>query len=57
MSQDREKAEFLRSKIESNGIIVMLRAIHSADCAVDECFEILVPKAELEDALDIIIDE
>ena len=57
MAQSKEKAECLREKIEAQGIIVMLKAKHASDNAVDECYEILVPKAELERALDIIIDE
>ena len=57
MAQNKENAECLRVKIETEGIIVMLRAIHTQDTAVDECYEILVPKAELETALDIIIGE
>ena len=57
MAQSKEKAEYLREKIESQGIIVMLKAKHTLDNAVDECYEILVPKAELENALDIIIGE
>jgi len=55
MAQSKENAMHLRSKIEEKNIIVMLRAIHTQGSAVDECYEILVPKAELEEALDIII--
>ena len=57
MAQDKEKAEQLRNAIEEKNIIVMLRAISVPDSAVSNCYEILVPKTELEAALDIIIEE
>lgn len=57
MARSREKAEVLRNAIEEKNIIVMLRSIRVPDKAVEDCYEILVPAAELEEALDIIIDE
>ena len=57
MARDREKAQLLRSAIEEKNIIVMIRCIRVPDKAVEECYEILVPAAELEEALDVIIDE
>ncbi len=57
MARSREKAEVLRNAIEEKNIIVMLRCIRVPDKAVEDCYEILVPAAELEEALDIIIDE
>lgn len=57
MARSREKAEILRSAIEEKNIIVMLRSIRVPDKAVEDCYEILVPAAELEEALDVIIDE
>ncbi len=57
MARSREKAELLRNAIEEKNIIVMLRCIRVPDKAVEDCYEILVPAAELEEALDIIIDE
>ena len=57
MARSREKAEVLRNAIEEKNIIVMLRCIRVPDKAVEDCYEILVPAAEREEALDIIIDE
>lgn len=57
MARSREKAEVLRNAIEERNIIVMLRSIRVPDKAVEDCYEILVPAAELEEALDVIIDE
>ena len=57
MARSREKAEVLRNAIEEKNIIVMLRCSRVPDKAVEDCYEILVPAAELEEALDIIIDE
>ena len=56
MTQNIESAKVLKKKIEGNKIIAMLRIIHPNDAAGDDCFEILVPDAELKEALDIIID-
>ena len=57
MAQSLEKANELRSSIEKNGIIVMLKKICVTDNLADNCYEILVPGAELEKALEIIIAE
>ena len=55
MAQCLEKANELRNSIEENGIIVMLKKICVADNSENNCYEILVPRAELEKALEIII--
>ena len=57
MAQSFEKAQELRAAIEKNGVIVMLRQINNEDAAGDDCYEILVPRAEVEKALEIIIEE
>ncbi len=57
MAQDKSIAESLRSRIEDKDIIVMLRCICVPDKAVENCYEILVPAAESEDALNIIIND
>ena len=57
MAQDKAQAEAVRNAIEEKNIIVMLRNIRVPDKAVEDCYEILVPAAELEQALDIIIGE
>lgn len=56
MTQSIENARVIREKIEKNDIIVMFRLIRPTDNVGEDCFEILVPDAELKDALDIIID-
>ena len=57
MTQSIDIARALREKIEESKILVMLRSIKPEDRAGENCFEILVPSAELKEALDIIIDE
>ena len=47
MARSREKAERLRNAIEEKNIIVMLRCIRVPDKAVEDCYEILLPAAEL----------
>lgn len=56
MTQDVGVAKAMREKIEDKKILVMLKTIKLDDRAGEDCFEILVPSAELKDALDIIID-
>lgn len=55
MAQSLDKANELRSAIEKNGIIAMLKKICVNDNSSSDCYEILVPGAELEKALEIII--
>jgi len=55
MSQNIETARDIRRKLEEFKIPVMLRSIKVEDRAGEDCFELLVPSAELGDALDIII--
>ena len=57
LAQDKDKAQKLKNAIEKMNIIVMMRSIRMPDKAVDDCYEILVPRAELEKALDVIISE
>lgn len=57
MAQSKEKADNLRDMLEQQNIIVMLRRIKHDDSVSDNCYEILVPDAELEQALDIIIED
>ncbi len=56
MTQNIDTARAMREKIEDSSILVMMRAIKLEDRAGENCFEILVPSAELKDALDIIIE-
>lgn len=57
MTQSIDTARAMREKIEESHIIVMMRSIKPLEDAVESCYEILVPNAELKEALDIIIDE
>ena len=56
MSQNLDTAREMRQKEEFK-ILVMLRSIKVEDCAGEDCFELLVPSAELSEALNIIISE
>ena len=55
MSQDLDNVRAIRLKIEKEGIIVMLHRICSDDLNGIDCYELLVPNAELNCALEIII--
>ena len=55
MTQNIDTAREMRKKMENCKILVMLRSIKLEDRAGEDCFEILVPSAELKEALDIII--
>lgn len=57
MAQDKTQAESMRNAIEAKNIIVMLRSIRVPDKAVEDCYELLVPVAEVEEALEVIIGE
>lgn len=57
MTQSIDTARAMREKIEDSHIIVMMRSIKLEENAVESCYEILVPNAELKAALDVIIDE
>ena len=56
MSQNVESAKIMREKIENFNILVMLRCISSNDGNAADCYELLVPKTEVNEALGIIID-
>ena len=55
MTQNIENARSMRSQIENNDIPVMLHRIKVEDVNATDCFELLVPYAELCEALEIII--
>ena len=57
MTQNIENARMMRSKIEKKLIPVMLHPIKAKDTDGVDCFELLVPQAELCEALEIIIGE
>lgn len=55
IAKNSELAQRLKEKLNEHNIIVMVRAINKEDEAAG--YEILVPGAEVEEALGIIIDE
>ena len=56
MTQNSDSARKMRERMEECEILVMFRTIKTGDNLTgEECFELLVPSAELKDALDIII--
>ena len=57
MTQSIENARTIRLKIENREIPVMLHCIRVEDKSGEDCYELLVPRAELCDALEIIIGE
>ena len=57
MTQNIETARDKRIKMEKCNIIVKLHSITVEDRAGEEYYELLVPNAELNEALDIIIAE
>ncbi len=56
MTQNIDNARDIRVKIESHAIPVKLHRITGVDGSGEDCYELLVPSAELNEALDIIID-
>lgn len=56
MTQNIETARAVREKIEERKIAVMLRSIRQEDRPGEDCFELLVPSTELNEALELIIE-
>lgn len=56
MTQNIETARSVREKIEHKNIIVMMRSIRQEERPGEDYFELLVPQAELDDALGIIVE-
>ena len=57
MTQNIDTARTVRSRIENQAIPVMLHRIRVEDSNGEDCYELLVPRAELSEALEIIIGE
>ena len=57
MTQNIDTARAMRKKMEDCKILVMMHSIKNEDSMGEDCFEILVPGAEVKEALDIIITE
>ncbi len=56
MAQGREMAAKIQQALEEGGVLVKLKQICKDSKCDDNCFEILVPAAEVEEAHNIIID-
>ena len=56
MTQNIDVAKAMRKKIEEKKIIAMLKTNKVEDNLGGDYFEILVPSAEIKEALDIIIE-
>lgn len=57
MTQSRDIALSAQQLLESNGIIVMLRFLCSDGEDASGCYELLVPEAEVQQGLSLIIDK
>jgi len=56
MAQSKEMAFKLQQELEKQGILVKIKPIGKDANGEDNCFEILVPAAEVEEAHNVIID-
>lgn len=56
MAQSRETAELARQLLENNNLIVKLRSLSGDDETSGDCCELLVPEAEVQQALSLIVD-
>lgn len=56
MAQGKDMASKIQSALEESGILVKLKLIGKDAKGDDNCYEILVPAAEVEEAHNIIID-
>lgn len=57
MAQNKEMADRLQGFLEEGGLLVKLRPINKVVETEDNCYEILVPESEVEEAHSIIIDK
>lgn len=57
MTQSRDIAMSAQQLLESNGIIVMLRFLCDGGDESSDCYELLVPEAEVQQGLSLIIDK
>ncbi len=55
MAQDREFVQQLQTILEDGGLIVKVRPV--CKDAGDNCFEVLVPESEIEQAHEMIIEK
>ncbi len=56
IARNKENALALQKALEKEGILVKLRTACKDDSEEENCYEVLVPAAEVEEAHSIIID-
>lgn len=56
MAQNRQSALSLQQLLEENNLIVKMRSLIEDETSSADCYEILVPEAEVQQALSLIID-
>lgn len=56
MAQGKEMASKIQQALENEGVLVKVKLIGKDANGNDNCYEILVPAAEVEEAHNIIID-
>jgi RNA-binding protein YhbY len=56
MAQGKDMATKIQQALEEHGILVKVKPIGKDGSGKDNCYEILVPAAEVEEAHNIIID-
>ena len=56
MAQSREIAESIRLILEKNNLIVVMRSFNNEDEPSSNCYELMVPETEVQQALSYIIE-
>lgn len=56
MAQNAQNALGVQQLLEKNDLIVKMRSLNDKESASD-CYELLVPEAEVQQALSLIIDD
>ena len=57
MSQNKLSIDNLRVALEAAGILLKVRPVNKSGSSSDECFELLVPESEVNQAHEIIIEQ
>jgi len=57
MTQNKELVDKLQILLESHGLLVKIRSANRDENTQDNCYEVLVPEGESNQAHSIIIDE
>ena len=54
IASSREAAEALKARLETEGLLVVVRAVEQEKSSERGCYEVLVPQTEAEEALEIL---